>query len=298
MSRLNYHHLYYFWQVARSGNLTQSAKALHVSQSALSTQIRQLEERFGQQLFDRRGRQLTLTDAGQQVLTFAEDIFSTGEALERLLEQGIQRHRPVLRIGMAATMSRNFIEDFIAPLLADPEQRFVLSSMPMSVLLDELAENRLDLILTNTNVGDDPRRPWLVQKVASQPLSVIGPAADKPDSTFPKGYAGRRWVLPSPRSEMRRNFDNFCSLWQFQPTVQAEVDDMAMLRLLARDSGAIAVLPDVVVKDELASGRLAVYFSLPEVDEHFYAITVKRQLRPDAINRLLQANSGGPADRG
>ncbi|AOS98406.1 Transcriptional activator protein NhaR [Microbulbifer aggregans] len=293
MSRLNYHHLYYFWQVARGGNLTQVANQLHVSQSALSTQIRQLEDNLGQQLFHRQGRKLQLTEAGQQVLAYANDIFRKGEELEALVRQGINPVHQTLRIGMAATMSRNFIEVFIAPLLSDPGQRFSLQSLPMPSLLDGLANHELDLVLTNTNVGDDPRRPWQVQRVASQPLSVIGPPDQKPDKAFPENYADLRWLLPGQRSEMRQAFDAFCSLWQFDPQIQAEVDDMAMLRLLARDSGSVAVMPSVVVRDELASGKLATYFTLPDVYEHFYAITVNRQLQPDALELLLSQQRRG-----
>ncbi|WP_237065517.1 LysR family transcriptional regulator [Microbulbifer guangxiensis] len=293
MSRLNYHHLYYFWQVARGGNLTQVANQLHISQSALSTQIRQLEDNLGQQLFNRQGRKLQLTEAGQQVLSYANDIFRKGEELEAVLRQGINPVHQTLRIGMAATMSRNFIEVFIAPLLSDPDQRFSLQSLPMPTLLDGLANHELDLVLTNTNVGDDPHRPWQVQRVASQPLSVIGPPDLKPNAAFPEGYAGLRWLLPGLRSEMRQAFDAFCSLWQFDPQIQAEVDDMAMLRLLARDSGSVAVMPSVVVRDELASGKLAVYFKLPDVYEHFYAITVNRRLQPDALDLLLSQQRRG-----
>ena len=287
MSRLNYHHLYYFWQVARGGNLTQVANRLHISQSALSTQIKQLEESLGQQLFHRQGRKLLLTEAGQQVLTYANEIFTKGEELEALVRQGISPVHQTLRIGMAPTMSRNFIEAFIAPLLGDPDQRFSLQSLTMPALLDGLANHELDLVLTNTNVGADPHRPWQVQRVASQPLSVIGPPNLKPQGAFPEGYTDLRWLLPGLRSEMRQGFDAFCSLWRFDPQVQAEVDDMAMLRLLARDSGAVAVMPSVVVRDELASGKLAVYFTVPNVFEHFYAITVNRRLQPDALERLL-----------
>ncbi|KUJ84409.1 LysR family transcriptional regulator [Microbulbifer flavimaris] len=287
MSRLNYHHLYYFWQVARGGNLTQVANRLHISQSALSTQIKQLEESLGQPLFHRQGRKLLLTEAGQQVLTYANDIFRKGEELEAVVRQGISPVHQTLRIGMAATMSRNFIEVFIAPLLGDPGQRFSLQSLTMPALLDGLANHELDLVLTNTNVGDDPHRPWQVQRVASQPLSVIGPPDLKPTSAFPEGFSELHWLLPGRRSEMRQGFDAFCSLWQFDPQIQAEVDDMAMLRLLARDSGAVAVMPSVVVRDELASGKLAIYFTVPDVFEHFYAITVNRRLQPDALELLL-----------
>lgn len=113
MSRLNYHHLYYFWQVAKLGNLTQAAKELHVSQSALSAQIKQLEHNVGVSLFERVGRNLMLTDQGKKVLSYADDIFTTGQELEALLSKGVQSTTHVT-IGVLTTLSRNFVEAFIS----------------------------------------------------------------------------------------------------------------------------------------------------------------------------------------
>ena len=108
MSRLNYHHLHYFWRVATLGNLTEAARQLHVSQSALSAQIRALEENMDTQLFERSGRRLLLTATGQRVLGYANDIFSRCEELESLLRHGIEPEYQQLRIGVLSTMSRNF----------------------------------------------------------------------------------------------------------------------------------------------------------------------------------------------
>lgn len=109
----------------------------------------------------------------------------------------------------------------------------------------------------------------------------------KPKTEFPEGYRDLPWVLPGSRNEIRTAFDGFCALWQLEPRVQAEADDMAMLRLLARDSGALAVLPRVVVRDEIQQGTLVEYMTLPNLFENFYAITIKRQFVPDVMSELL-----------
>lgn len=287
MSRLNYHHLYYFWQVATQGNLTQVARALHVSQSALSAQIKQLEESMDTRLFDRQGRTLQLTEAGQRVLVYANDIFSKGAELESLLRHGIEPPQQIIRIGMLATMSRNFIEAFIAPLLPDPQVKITLQAMDITNLLDALASHGLDIVLSSLNITASTGKLWQSQLIARQPVSVMGPPGGKPDTLFPDGYQGLRWLVPGVRSEIRAAFDSFCSQWQFEPDIQAEVDDMAMLRLLARDSGALAVLPKVVVKDEIQRRELVEYMNLPNVFENFYAITIKRQFQPRLLSTLL-----------
>ena len=296
MGRLNYHHLYYFWRVATDGNLTRVAQNLHVSQSALSAQIRQLEHTMDVTLFDRRGRGLVLTEAGQRVLAYAQDIFAKGEELEAVLRQGVAPRVQTLRIGVLSTMSRNFVKTLLAPLLSDTTVRFSLHSTDLATLLDGLAKHRLDLVLSNVNVMSEasfdagPQQLWQSQLLARQPLSVVGPAAGRPEQGFPEGYRERAWILPGRSSDIRTAFDGFCALWNLDPVVQAEADDMAMLRLLARDSGALAVLPPVVVRDEIQQGILVEYLELPNVFESFYAITIKRQFMPEALTRLLSAS--------
>ena len=289
MSRLNYHHLYYFWRVATLGNLTEAARQLHVSQSALSAQIRTLEDNMNTRLFERQGRRLILTDQGQRVLTYAGDIFKRGEELEALAKRGIAPEVQQLRIGVLSTMSRNFIEGFITPLIERRDVRFSLHAQGMANLLNGLRNHQLDLILTNANVVSEGQSDlWQSQLLAQQPVAIVGPE-DLHNKKFPDGYSNTRWVLPAPNTEMRSAFDGFCSRWQYEPDILAEADDMAMLRLLARDTGALTVLPTVVVKDEIEQGTLKVQMTLPKVFETFYAVIVKRQFIPPVLTDLLES---------
>lgn len=288
MARLNYHHLYYFWRVAAEGNLTRAAAALHVSQSALSSQIRQLEDSTGVRLFDRSGRRLALTEAGRRVQAYAGDIFAKGEELEALLRSGVEPERQFLRIGMLSTISRNFMDAFVAPLLDQRQVQFSLYAGSLDSLLDRLSRHQLDVALTNSNVQGNQAQIWHSQLLARQPVSVVGPPGLRPATAFPAGYDSVRWVLPSAPSEIRSAFDAFCTVWQFEPDVQAEADDMAMLRLLARDSGALAVLPTVVVRDEIEQGVLVEHLTLKNVFESFYAITIRRSYVPEILQDLLR----------
>lgn len=287
MSRLNYHHLYYFWRVASEGRLTRVAADLHVAPSALSSQIRQLEDTIGTQLFERRGRRLELTDVGRRVLAYSNDIFTKGEELEALLKRGLEPDQQILRIGMLTTLSRNFIDGLIVPWLDDPSVRLSLRSDGLDNLLDGLVRHQLDVALTNTDVRGTDEQTWQSQLLARQQVSIVGPPADRPRHEFPRGYEHARWVLPSRDHEIRRGFEAFCTRWQYHPDLDAEANDMAMLRLLARDSGAFAVLPAVVVRDEMRDGVLVEYMTLPSVFESFYAITVKRRFPTPALTALL-----------
>ena len=288
MARLNYHHLLYFWAVAKEGNLTRAAKSLHVSQSALSVQIRRLEDQLGQALFTREGRILSLTEAGRIALGYAEQIFETGAELVATLKDGHRRERQVLRIGAVATLSRNFQESFIKPLLARPNVELVLQSGSLSDLLIRLGTHTLDLVLSNRPVQGDSDREWRCRRIARQQVSLIGPPRPKGKTIrFPEDLAGFSLLLPSANSDIRTAFDLLCEQLDIRYRVRAEVDDMAMLRVLARDTDAVALLPSVVVRDELRDGRLHEYCVVPNLYENFYAITVKRSYQHPLLKTLF-----------
>ena len=289
MSRLNYRHLHYFWAVAKDGNLTRTAETLHVSQSALSTQIKQLEDQLGQALFSRAGRALQLTEAGRVALTYAETIFETGNELTALLRDGKQSKRQVLRVGGVATLSRNFQENFVKPLLQRTDVELVLQSGSLDELLTRLAVHNLDVVLSNRKVNADSLRPWRCRRIARQPVSLVGKPRSKGKAfRFPEELAERPLLLPSRDSDIRAGFDVLCEQLGLRYQVLAEVDDMAMLRLLARDSGHTALLPTVVVQDELRSGALQEYCVVPQLHENFYAITVQRHFEPPLLKTLLK----------
>ncbi len=289
MSKLNYHHLYYFWRVAKQGNLTKTAEALHISQSALSAQIRQLEATMGVELFVREGRQLRLTESGQSALVYAEEIFKRGEELESLLSKGIQPELLTVRIGVLTTMSRNFVESFIEPLIRRPNTKYMLHARGQVNLLNAVANHEFDLALTNIQVLGTNKELWQCQLLARQPVAIVGPPDLPLGKAFSSRYKDHEWVVPVSESPVRSAFDSFCAQHQFKPRIVAEADDMAMLRLLARDTGALAVMPKVVVKDELQQGRLVNYLTLPNVYENFYAVTVKRQIQNQLVSELINS---------
>jgi LysR family transcriptional activator of nhaA len=292
MSRLNYHHLYYFWRVAKMGNLTATAAHLHISQSALSAQIKQLEQTMNVALFIRQHRKLILTEVGQRTLNYADDIFSKGEELESLLRKGVVTTDQKIHIGMLSTMSRNFIENFIAPLQGRSDVQYSLHARGQENLLNGVANHQFDLALTNIEVRGTDEQFWQCQLLARQAVAIIGPPGLNLDQKSPRAYQHQRWVLPVRESPIRAGFDGFCALHQIKPDILAEADDMAMLRLLARNSGALAVIPGVVVKDELLTGKLVHYMTLPNVFENFYSVTVKRQFEHQIINELLTGPLG------
>jgi LysR family transcriptional activator of nhaA len=287
-TRLNYHHLQYFRAVAHEGNLTRAAQHLRVAQSALSTQIRQLEAQLGQALFTRHGRTLALTEAGRIALAYADTIATAGQELVATLREGRRQTRQVLRVGAVATLSRNFQRGFLAPLLRQPDVELVLHSGSLRELLARLGAHTLDVVLSNHRVHEDAGTAWRCHRIARQQVSLVGPPRRGTPFRFPDDLTGVPLVLPSRDSEIRSGFDALCEQYGLHVVVAAEVDDMAMLRLLARDSGAVTLVPAVVVVDELRTGVLEEYASVPNLFEEFYAIRVRRQYEHPLVAPLLE----------
>lgn len=292
LQQLNFHHLFYFWRVAKLQHLTRAAEELNTSQSAVSAQIRQLEERIGEPVFDREGRRMVLTATGQLVQAYAENIFGLGqEMLGRLEGQaaGITR----LRVGSVATMSRNYQENWLRPLLADPGVTLTLESGVLEGLIERLLQHQLDVVLANETVPAHPDRPLHCRFLGSQSISLVGPASRWQSCSLriPNDLNGLDLALPGPRHAVRAQFDALCLSAGVAPRLRAEVDDMAMLRLIARDSGWLTVLPEVVVQDELRTGVLVTVGQSPDLRESFYAITAPHRHRIDLLEPLLRPSA-------
>jgi LysR family transcriptional activator of nhaA len=288
LDQLNFHHLFYFWRVARLGHLTRAAEELNTSQSAVSAQIRQLEDRLGEPLFVREGRRLQLTDTGQLVLAYAENIFGLGqEMLGRL--QGRMAGVTRLRVGSVATLSRNYQENWIRPLLSDASVVLTLESGLLQGLIERLVQHQLDVVLANETVPADPDRPLHCRLLGSQAVSLVGPASRWAAQALrvPEDLDGLDVVLPGPRHALRAQFDALCLSANVTPRLRAEVDDMAMLRLIARDSGWLTVLPEVVVQDELRTGVLVAVGRFTDLQERFYAITTPHRHRIEVLEKLI-----------
>lgn len=286
---LNYNHLRYFWAVARDGNLTRTAERLNVSQSALSVQIGKLEERLGHALFERRGRQLHLTEAGRIALDHADTIFRAGDELLGTLRQ-TGAVRQAVRIGALATLSRNFQIGFVRPVLMRSDIEVVLRSGSPAELLLGLQSLALDVVLTNQAPPSDALTPFIAHKLSEQPVGLIGAPGLVGDTRSAAALlAAHPVILPTSDSSVRAGFDAWADRHDISPQIAAEVDDIAMMRLLVREGLALALLPPIAVQDELAAHTLVEAEALPGLTETFFAVTVERRFPNAAVRSLIDA---------
>jgi LysR family transcriptional activator of nhaA len=285
---LNFHHLRYFWIVAHEGNLTRAANKHNIAQSALSMQISALETYLGKPLFERVGRRLALTEAGYVALDFADAIFAAGNELEGTLGRMEGPRRQVLRVGTLATLSRNFQIRFLRSALAEPGVEVIIRSGGLEELLEGLEGYELDVVLSNVFPPRDQTTRWIVHVIDNQPVSLIGqPQPERNHGALEVLLRDELLVVPAPDSSIRMGFDALTNRLGIQPQIVAEVDDMAMLRLVAREHSGLAVIPAIVVKDELDSGLLVEVATLPGLAETFFAITLNRRFPNPLLHLVL-----------
>lgn len=285
---MNLHHLRLFRAVAADGTLTGAARRLNLSQSALSTQIKALEASLGHELFERRGRGLVLTEAGRIALDHADAIFRTAEDLAAVLRETGSVRR-ALRVGALATLSRNFQMEFLRPLVGRRDVEVILRSGSQAELLRELDSLALDVVLTNLAPPRDADTPWLVHQIGEQPVSLIGTPARIGRRPLAELVGTEALILPAKDSALRAAFDALMARYAATPHIAAEADDMAMLRLLAREDAGLAVIPPIVVRDELSQGILVEVAQLEGIREHFLAVTRERRFPNPLIGELLEA---------
>jgi LysR family transcriptional activator of nhaA len=288
MSFLNYHHLRYFRAIATEGTLTGAAQRLQISQSALSVQLRSLEESLGQLLFHRQKKTLVLTEAGRIALEYAESIFRSGEEMMAVLRNEKAVQRRVLRIGAVATLSRNFQLELLKPLLGRDDVELILYSGSLRDLLAQLRAHVIDAVLSNLPVRRDAETNWHSRLIEEQPVSLVGKRTSKRARfQFPEDLRHTPLLLPGLDSSIRAAFDLLLEQHHIRPIIAAEVDDMAMLRLLAREGAGLALVPPVVVSGELATGALVEHYRIPQVRESFYSIMPSRKFPNPILAEIL-----------
>lgn len=288
MPFLNYHHLRYFRVIARELSLTRAAEKLNLSTPALSIQLKQLEQSLGHALFTRERGGLALTEAGRLALEYAETIGRTGEELMDLMQHRPRGGRQILRVGAVATLSRNFLIEFLRPVLGRESVELVVRSGALRELMVMLHTHQVDMVLSDQAFRRDVGTPWQNHLLAEQAVSLVGvPHWKKRRLKFPAGFGDVPVILPSLESNTRAGFDRLLAAARVRPRVIAEVDDMAMLRLLAREGGGLALVPPVVVRDEIERGELVETHLMPELRETFYAITPSRRFPHPVVDELV-----------
>lgn len=286
---LNYHHLSRFWVIARSQTLSEAARELNVSQSTLSLQLRELEDSLGCTLFEREGRRLRLNAAGHVAYGHAETIFRSGRELLDNLRGGAPGALRVVRLGAVGSLSKNLQYDLLRPLLADPRQRVIVEAGGHHELLGRLGNHQLDVVLSHTAEAGQHTGQVQAHELCSMPVCLAGnwPGTLR-QGAFPGNLRGVPLFLPVRGSQVRSDFDHLAEREDVPLNVRVEVEDMALLRLLALSGEGLALVPAIVVEHEIVGGLLRHVHPVRGLSKRFHALTLaSRQPRP-WLDELIQ----------
>jgi LysR family transcriptional activator of nhaA len=283
---LNFHHLRYFWTVAKEGGLTRAAAKLHVSQPTISAQIQALEDVLGEKLFRRTGRNLVLTDTGEHVLNYAEEIFSTGQELLNSVKQRPTSRPLRVRVGVADALPKLAVYHIIEPIFRLPQPVQVACwETKVSDMLVELAAYRLDLVL-----ADEPASSGVTTNVfnhflgeCSVTFCAVPRLAAKLRRGFPKSLNGVPALLPMSNSGLRRSLEKWFHATGVRPRLIGEIEDPALVNVLALHGLGFMTVPTVIMREVVARFGLRVIGHTDDCRQQFYAITAERKLAHPAV---------------
>ncbi len=286
MEFLNYHHLRYFWAAAKEGGFTRAAEKLHVSQPTICTQVQALESVLGEKLLRRSGQSLVLTEAGQQVFSFAEEIFSLGEDLMHTMKQRPTARPLRVNIGIADSIPKLLTCGMLRPIFHLPQPiQASCTEGKVPDLLAQLAAFRLDLVLS-----DEPAPASTAIKAFNHLLGecditfcAAPKLAARLKRQFPCSLHGACALLPGPHSALRRSLEKWFRDEGIIPRLLAEFDDAALMKAVAGDGLGFFPLPTPAVQEAVAHYGVGVIGRAAKCQQQFYAISAERRLDHPAV---------------
>ncbi len=291
MAWLNYHHLLYFWTVARSGTIAAASKELVLTQPTISAQLKTLEESLGHKLFARQGRRLVLTDVGRTVYRYAEDIFRLGRELQETVSRGENAEQQHLRVGVVEILPKLVAERLLEPAYeAVPSLQLECVELPLAQLLAKLALHELDVVLADQPPPHDVRVRAFSHKLgesgmtffASKQFAGLG-------KHFPESLDDQPMLLPSLGTALRAELDAWLQLNELRPRVVGEFDDYSLLKVFGDRGRGIFAAPTVIESDVLRTFSVDVMGRVKDVRQSYYAISVERRLRHPAVVAIAES---------
>jgi LysR family transcriptional activator of nhaA len=289
---LNYHHLLYFWAVARYGSVVRASTELRLAQPTISGQVRRLEEVLGEKLFDRVGRRLVLTDLGRTVFRYADEIFSLGQDLMGALK-GRPTARPLrLTVGVADSLPKALVQRLLEPAfhIGHPIQLVCREDRVVEDFLGMLAVQELDLVL-----ADRPLGPGIQVQASNHLLGECGTTflagaklARSCRRGFPRGLHGAPVLLPAGHVTSRRALDQWFDACRVRPTVVAEFDDSALMYSFGREGKGVFPSPTVFEAEFRRLYGVKVVGHVKGLRQQFFAISIDRKIQHPAVKAIIK----------
>ena len=292
MNWLNYHHLHYFWVVAREGSVTKACEILHLTQPTISGQLRELEKAMKGPLFEKSGRGLALTETGRAVFRYADDIFALGRELMDMVG-GRPVGRPVrLRVGVVDVMPKLIAHLLIEPALRLPEPvRVVCTEGKLERLAAELTIHNLDVVLSDTPLPPTVKAKVYTHLLGECGVTIVGTPklVEAYKAGFPKSLDGAPFLLPAEGTALRRSLDQWFDATGVRPLIRGEFEDSALLKTFGRAGEGVFAVPAAAERDVRRHYGVRRIGRAEGVRERFYAVSVERKLKHPAVVAISES---------
>lgn len=292
MEWLNYHHLLYFWAVVKEGGIVPASKRLNLSHPTISTQIRKLEESLDEPLFDRSGRKLRLTEMGQVVYHYADEIFSLGTELMDTVKGRREGVGVRLRVGVTSILPKLVVLQLLEPVLSlDHPVHLVLTEDRHERLLFDLSAHRLDVVLADAPVPPGSAIKAFNHDLGESPVAFFARpnVAASLKAGFPDSLDGQPMLMPTHGTSLRRSLDRWFDSRGVHPTVVSEFQDSAVLSVFGAKGLGVFAAPAIVADDVVQQLDVAVVGITHEVHERFFAISAERRLKNPAVIAMRES---------
>jgi len=289
---LNYHHLLYFWTVAREGGISKAAEKLRLSQPTISAQVRMLEEAVGERLFQRQGRTLVLTDTGRLVYRYADEIFVIGRELTETL-RGRPTGRPLqLTVGVANVVPKLIVYRLLQPATKGPEPvDLVCREDNAEQLVTQLATHALDVVITDTPAPAHLRVKVFSHLLGESEIAFFAPApqAARLKRRFPRSLHDAPLMVPTVNTALRRSLDDWFERERLRPRIVGQFEDSALMKVFGHSAGAAFPAPAAIERDVCRFYGVRVIGRTSAVRERYYAISAERRLKHPGVLAITSA---------
>jgi LysR family transcriptional regulator, transcriptional activator of nhaA len=286
LNDLNYHHLLYFWAIAKEGSLRLASEVLHVSQPSISAQLKQLEESLGAPLFTRTTRSLVLTDTGQTVLEYAEEIFSLGRELLTAVRQEPGERPLRLHVGVADSVPKIIVRQHLTPVFElGRSVRVICREGSLEELITQLAGHKLDVVLADEPSTSALRVRTFNQRVSTSNVVLCAAPilAKRLVKNFPRSLDGAPAILPVSEMSLRRQLEHWFDSHRVRPRVVAEVEDTALLTDLGAQGLGFVPIYSAVLDEIARSSRFQTIGIVKGLRMEIFAITAQRRLQHPGV---------------
>ena len=292
MTPLNYNHLFYFYVVATEGSIIKASARLNLTPQTISGQITSFEDQIGVNLFDRKNKTLHLSEMGQLIYSYAEEIFQLGDEIKYILKRKQPAQWHTFTVGITDVIPKVLAHQLLAPVLKMKERvRLICQEGDQNSLLADLSVNKIDCILT-----DQPLQLGNHVKAYNHLLVESGftffaeeTLFSNNNKEFPQSLSDFPWLMQSKKSAVRTRLSSWLEKQNISPNIVAEFDDSALMKSFGQAGFGIFSSPTLIEKYVADKYDVKIIGRTDEIQEHYYIISPERRLKHPAIIEIVNA---------